>query len=110
MASSKSFRLLAGGGDTNQRLRDGSLDWKGLDRLETQVIQAKREVARLTQRQQQVLMGIVQGSSNKQIARDLGISPRTVEIHRGLMMERLEARTTADAMRIGIYACLDWEE
>jgi FixJ family two-component response regulator len=75
-----------------------------IEDLERRVMEARRAIARLTARQKQVLQGVVHGDSNKQIARDLHISPRTVEIHRVHMMARLEARTTADAVRIAIYA------
>ena len=81
-----------------------ALGWTAIEELEQRVMEAKSAVARLTARQRQVLQGVLHGYSNKQIARDLGISPRTVEIHRGYMMDRLDAKTTADAVRIGIYA------
>jgi FixJ family two-component response regulator len=54
----------------------------------------------LTLREMQVLEEIVQGESNKQSGRHLGISPRTVEVHRARIMEKLAARNTADLMRI----------
>jgi two-component system response regulator FixJ len=50
---------------------------------------------------------MVQGNSNKEIAQELGISPRTVEIHRGNMMRKLKARSTSDAIRLAVYAGLD---
>ena len=81
-----------------------ALGWTAIEDLEQRVMEAKSAVARLTARQRQVLQGVLHGNSNKQIARELGISPRTVEVHRGYMMGRLDAKTTADAVRIGIYA------
>lgn len=66
--------------------------------------EARSAVAKLTRRQRQVLHGIVQGGSNEQIARILRISSRTVNLHRHAMMDRLKVRTTADAVRVGIYA------
>lgn len=74
--------------------------------LKQQVGAAQTAVGGLTGRQRQVLRGLLEGESNKQIARDLGISPRTVEIHRRCLLDRLEARTTADAIRIAVYAGL----
>ncbi|MBU2533283.1 MAG: helix-turn-helix transcriptional regulator [Alphaproteobacteria bacterium] len=43
---------------------------------------------------------ISNGQSNKEAGRELGISPRTVEVHRARVMEKLGARNTADLMRI----------
>jgi FixJ family two-component response regulator len=54
----------------------------------------------LTRREQDVLACLVQGESNKEAARRLGISPRTIEVHRSRVMEKLEARNTADLIRI----------
>jgi two-component system response regulator FixJ len=53
-----------------------------------------------------VLDGLVVGSHNKTIAADLGISVRTVEVHRARMLERLGARRLADAIRIAVLASL----
>ena len=54
----------------------------------------------LTLREQEVLGWIVKGESNKEVARRLGISPRTIEVHRSRIMEKLDARNTADLIRI----------
>lgn len=69
--------------------------------------EARRLVAALTPRERDVLMGLLEGESNKGIALKLGLSPRTVEIHRANMMARLNAQSTSDAVRIGIYAGLE---
>jgi DNA-binding CsgD family transcriptional regulator len=61
----------------------------------------------LTGRERDVLTHLVDGLSNKEIGRALGISPRTVEIHRANMMTKLGANSSPDAVRIGIYAGLD---
>ena len=60
----------------------------------------------LTARELDVLSALVTGQSNKQIARGLGISHRTVEVHRASMMTRLGARNLAEAVRIGLAAGL----
>jgi two-component system, LuxR family, response regulator TtrR len=59
-------------------------------------------MARLTLRERQVLERIVAGRLNKQIADDLGISIKTVEAHRANIMEKLEAGTVADLMRVAL--------
>jgi FixJ family two-component response regulator len=70
-------------------------------------LEARAKVERLTARERDVLKLMVQGCANKNIAMELDISPRTVEIHRGNMMRKLQASTTSDAVRIALYAGLD---
>lgn len=53
----------------------------------------------LTERQRQVLKLIAQGSTDKAVARELGLSPRTVEMHVGRILESLGARNRSDAVR-----------
>lgn len=59
-----------------------------------------RGFSQLTPRERQVLQLITNGQSNKEAGRELGISPRTIEVHRARVMEKLGARNTADLMRI----------
>lgn len=54
----------------------------------------------LTRREREVLSQIAAAASNKETARNLGISPRTVEIHRGRIMHKLGAKNSVDLMRI----------
>ncbi len=61
-------------------------------------------LARLTAREQQVLERIVAGRLNKQIADDLGISIKTVEAHRANIMDKLQANTVADLMKVALAA------
>ncbi len=70
------------------------------------VAAARARVALLTPRERQVLDWLAQGCSNKSIARELGISPRTVEIHRANMMTKVKAENSADAIRLRIEAQL----
>lgn len=53
----------------------------------------------LTERERMVLAFLVKGASSKEAARDLGISPRTVDFHRANIIEKLGARNTADVIR-----------
>lgn len=54
----------------------------------------------LTPREREVLQLITNGQSNKEAGRELGISPRTIEVHRARIMEKLGAKNTADLVRI----------
>ena len=58
----------------------------------------------LTARERDVLDGLAQGLPNKTIAYDLGISPRTVEIHRANLMAKLGVRSLSEALRIAFAA------
>jgi two-component system, LuxR family, response regulator FixJ len=78
-----------------------------LDRLhdrEMKASEAKIRLASLTGRERDVLNGLVAGYPNKTIAYDLGISPRTVEIYRANMMEKLRVRSLSEALRIAFIA------
>lgn len=68
--------------------------------------EAARRVAALSRREGQVLDALVSGRPNKVIAYDLGISVRTVEVHRARMMERLGVRQLAEAIRLAVMARL----
>ncbi len=68
---------------------------------------ARQLVSALSGRELDVLRELVNGASNKDMAFKLGISPRTVEIHRANAMRKLNASSTADAVRIGLFAGLD---
>ena len=61
---------------------------------------SKIRLAGLTSRERDVLHGLIAGYPNKTIAHDLGILPRTVEIHRANMMEKLRSRSLSEALRI----------
>ena len=58
----------------------------------------------LTPRERDVLKEITAGASNKEAGRTLGISPRTIEVHRARIMEKLGARNAADLVRIVLTA------
>lgn len=65
---------------------------------------AKSRVAQLTERERQVLLGLTDGKSSKELGRELGLSPRTVEMHRANMMERLGVRRASEAIGIAVRA------
>lgn len=67
------------------------------DGLKRREIEARLE--RLTPREREVLDSIVQGMLNKQIASELGLSIKTVELHRARVMEKMEAAHLADLVR-----------
>jgi len=71
------------------------------------MIEARDRIASLSQREREVLEWLAEGSSNKVIARELDISPRTVEIHRANMMSKLGARHAAEAVRLKLEAKLE---
>jgi two-component system response regulator FixJ len=59
-------------------------------------------LALLTPREREVLEGLVAGLPNKSIAYDLAISPRTVEVHRARIMQKLQARSLSEVVRLAI--------
>jgi len=65
---------------------------------------AKKLVALLTPREHQVLVHLVAGHSNKIAAYELGISPRTVEIHRAHIIDKMNANNLSDVVRIALTA------
>jgi two-component system, LuxR family, response regulator FixJ len=61
-------------------------------------------LAALSNRERDVLGGLVAGRANKQIAFDLGISPRTVEIYRANLMSKMQAGSLSDLVRMALIA------
>ena len=68
--------------------------------------EARERLCQLSPRERDVLTGVVQGKLNKQIAFELEISPRTVEIYRANLMAKTGARNIAELMRIALAAGL----
>jgi len=66
--------------------------------------EARARLAELTPRERQVLEHLVDGLTNKGVAQALSISPRTVEIHRAHMMEKLQADSLSSALRLAFLA------
>jgi two-component system response regulator FixJ len=65
-----------------------------------------KRAATLSQRERQVLHGLVAGKPNKVIAYDLGISPRTIEIYRANVMDKMQAASLSDLVRMALSANL----
>lgn len=92
-------------GDALARLRE---EGDRRRKVEQAKAEAKASVGQLTGREHDVLVSLLHGNSNKQIAAALELSPRTVEIYRKNVMRKLDAKSASEAVRIGIYADL-WE-
>ena len=65
-------------------------------------MQAAELLSRLTRRELEVMQGLVAGNRNKEIADELFISFRTVELHRASIMKKLEAHSLSDVVRIAL--------
>jgi two-component system response regulator FixJ len=74
------------------------------DARESRKMRALERLQPLTPRETEVLRGLMAGLSNKDIARRLGISHRTVEMHRANMMRDLECTSLSEVVRIAIEA------
>jgi FixJ family two-component response regulator len=68
---------------------------------------AKSKISELSNREQQVFGCLVQGMQNKVVAKELGISPRTVEVHRARIMERLNATNFAQLVQLAVLAGME---
>ena len=66
--------------------------------------QAKERIDRLTRREREVLEGLIAGYSNRLLAERMGLSLRTVEMHRANMMDHLEVGSLAEALTLAVQA------
>jgi two-component system response regulator FixJ len=69
---------------------------------ETQMI--RERFAILSKREKEVLAGLLEGQSNKNIAHELGISPRTVEVHRANVMAKMQATAVTELVKMALVA------
>jgi len=123
--------FITGGGDTTSSVRamkEGASDFlskpidekKLLDAValatknsckaweqEMQLMVAQEKVGKLTPREIEIMDLVVNGMRNKQIAGMLGISEKTVKVHRGHVMQKVEARTVADLIHIAETATIE---
>ncbi len=76
----------------------------GETRRNTERAEIEGKLAALSNRERDVLGGLVAGRANKQIAFDLGISPRTVEIYRANLMNKMQAGSLSDLVRMALIA------
>lgn len=67
---------------------------------ESESVQQRHRLARLTPREREVVNFVARGLPNRDIAQALDISPRTVEVYKARMMEKLDCRTLADVIRL----------
>jgi two-component system response regulator FixJ len=74
------------------------------DKHQAQRAEIDGRLAALSNRVREVLQGLVRGLANKQIAFDLGISPRTVEIYRANLMTKMQASSLSDLVRMALIA------
>lgn len=85
-------------------INEGFLHLKNLNQGVLQKAEAEKRLAHLSPRERDILIGLVDGLTNKGIANSLNISPRTVEIHRANMMEKLDVDSLSAALKIAFAA------
>jgi two-component system, LuxR family, response regulator FixJ len=76
----------------------------GLESRATTVAMAR--LAPLSSREREVMEGLIAGQPNKMIAFELGLSPRTVEVHRSRIMDKTQARSVPELVRLALAAGL----
>jgi two-component system response regulator FixJ len=69
-------------------------------------VEIEHRISTLSAREKDVLVGLIEGRANKQIAFDLGISPRTVEIYRANLMNKMQADSLSDLVRMALVVQL----
>jgi two-component system response regulator FixJ len=77
---------------------------KKLGRRSEEEVQVAARLASLSERERQVLDGLVAGNANKIIAHELGIGPRTVEVYRANLMTKMQAKSLSELIRMTLTA------
>lgn len=81
-------------------------DQEGQTKRYAERAEIENHLATLSAREKDVLAGLIEGRANKQIAFDLGISPRTVEIYRANLMNKMQADSLSDLVRMALVVQL----
>jgi two-component system response regulator FixJ len=89
-----------------EAVAEGLLAARSMDELAQARLEAIRRKRALTDRERQVLAGIMDGRSSRQIGERLGISPRTVEIHRAHLMAKMRAAALPELVKMAVLADL----
>ena len=95
-----------GEADVRQAISLAEISGAGIGSAKLREAMARSRMQRLTRREREVLVGVADGLSNRRIGERLEISPRTVEIHRANMLNKMGANHTSEAIRIAIEAAL----
>lgn len=88
----------------NQRFVSSKLDMEVREAMECQWSRPEGYTTNLTERQRQILAMLADGSSTKDIAKELSISMKTVEFHKANITRKLGVRTTSDLIRVALAA------
>jgi len=89
------------------KLRTVSRRGAAIAEKQVEIAEARAQMKRLSGREREVLRDLSHGLSNKEIAMHLGISPRTVEIHRSNLITKIGAKSSAHAIRIAVRGEID---
>jgi FixJ family two-component response regulator len=86
--------------DLIEAVRDAIEKNRIAQRVDTELIEIRRRLAMLTPREYEVLCHVVSGKLNKQIAADLGTVEKTIKVHRARVMEKVQAASLAELVRL----------